>query len=214
MIQQLPIEALKKSFYNFPWEEKLAYAEYLAQSYYYIDHSCRLLALAASQTSNDEKPVFKRMADHLREEMNHERLCTHDLKILGFTLENFPELPSTQALYEQQYFHIQKYGATSFLGYVYTLETIACLTGPRILQDKLAKTYPASACTFLKVHAEEDPEHITKARELILSLTPNQVEKINRNIEITCSMFTHFLGAIEDKYRCEEAGIPFSEIAI
>ena len=40
---------------RFPWEERAAYADWLAQTYYYVRHTTRLIASAAARFPIDER---------------------------------------------------------------------------------------------------------------------------------------------------------------
>src|SRR5262245_13457821 len=78
---------------SFPWAHREAYAAWLAQTYYYVSHSTRLLALAASRYTVADDAFHLRCLEHLREEKSHEKLATADLKALGKTAREYPEFP-------------------------------------------------------------------------------------------------------------------------
>ncbi len=58
-----------------PWAENEYYCFWLAQSYYYIRNSTRLLASAAANFDVDRQDLFNRFVSHLREENGHEKLA-------------------------------------------------------------------------------------------------------------------------------------------
>ena len=49
------------------WGNKYIYACYLAQTYYYVSHSTRLLASAASRFTQEESHFHRRFLKHCQE---------------------------------------------------------------------------------------------------------------------------------------------------
>ena len=180
-------------FYKFDWENQEAYCNYLAQSFYYIRHSTKTLALAAGHLNFEDSKIFKRMVKHIGEELNHEMLCSKDLKALGKTVEDYTETPETQALYQSQYYKIQHENPLSYLGYVYVLESSCCMIVPKILREKLEPNYPRESYNFLKVHADEDPGHLTQLQEVLASLKPEDMETVAENMFFTMTSFLNLL---------------------
>src|SRR3712207_1317678 len=93
-----------KAVEAYPWKHKASYANALAQTYYYVSHSTRLLAVSASRFALEDEALHRRFAAHMVEEKSHHLLAAHDLKVLGHSLTDFPELPATHAFYESQYY--------------------------------------------------------------------------------------------------------------
>ena len=85
-----------KAIDAFPWDSKEAYADWLAQTYYFVCHSTRLLALAASRFQVDEDAYHLRFLEHLKEEKSHEKLCLTDLKTLGVSIEDISKFVAEQ----------------------------------------------------------------------------------------------------------------------
>ncbi len=193
MFHESKLHSLYDKFYKFKWEDETTYAEYLAQSYFYIQHSTKTLALAAGHISLSEPKIFRRMVKHIGEEMNHEILCEKDLQALGKKLEDYKESPATQSLYQPQYYKIQHVNPKSYLGYIYVLESICCLVVPKVLKDKIMPTYPKQAINFLRVHADEDPGHLEQARNVIESLDDEDKKLVADNMQHTIRAFEHFL---------------------
>src|SRR4051794_23231768 len=83
---------------DFPWGDRRAYADWLAQTYYYVHHSTRLLACAAARFPTDERGdgLHHRFGKHMSEEQKHEKLCVHDLKGLGTSVVDWPERHATR----------------------------------------------------------------------------------------------------------------------
>ncbi len=167
---------------SFPWNDRYAYGMYLAQTYYYVSHSTRLLALAASRMSQADSSFHRRFLEHAAEEKGHEALALKDLENLGFKLEEFPELPETRMFWQVQYFKIEHQDPLCLLGYIIALETIACEQCPRI--KKIAEKCHGPKCvSFVRLHGEEDPDHVKKARDQILSLPAERIRWINESFE-------------------------------
>jgi pyrroloquinoline quinone (PQQ) biosynthesis protein C len=193
MFHEKQLHTLYDTFYNFAWENQKAYVEYLGQSYFYIEHSTKTLALAAGYMPLSESKIFRRMIKHIGEEMNHEILCVKDLEALGQSMANFTESPATQSLYQPQYYKIQHQNPKAYLGYIYVLESICCLVVPKVLKDKLIPNYPKQAINFLRVHAEEDPGHLEQAKNVIASMNEKDQKDVADNMLHTIRAYEHFL---------------------
>ena len=186
MQKKLLLDSLKlsnecvTSYQSLDWSSIETYAEYLAQSYYYVNHSERLLALCIALLPNEDRKLQRRFITHLSEEGAHDQLLLHDLKNLGYHISDFPELSSTKNLWETQYYKVEHIDPAILLGYIYFLEDFACTVVPPINQ-KLTELYGKKCTTFLKLHAEEDPDHVEKARIYIESLNPHRQEEIIKN---------------------------------
>lgn len=188
------VELMSQEFKKYPWDNKFAYAEFLAQTYYYVAHSTRLLFAAAVRFTPEDQALYHRFIEHSGEENAHELLALGDLKKLGFSIENFPELPQTRSLYEIQYYKIEHLDPTAIMGYILALETMAA----REIQEtriKLLETYGKPCINFIRVHADEDPDHIEKAMEVIKSLREGRLKAIDENLEQTAFLYSEMLRA-------------------
>jgi len=189
---------MSKVIHSFPWEDKYAYGMYLAQTYYYVKHSTRLLAVAAGRMADHDLAYHRRFLEHAAEEKGHETIALKDLKNLGYTLEDFPELPETRMFWETQYYKVEHVDPLSLMGYILALEAIACQECPWI-KSQLDKHYRPNCHTFIKVHGEDDPEHVTKARAQIEALSPERIRHVEGNFDQTAICFQSILEAICDK---------------
>jgi hypothetical protein len=180
------VNQLKEGVARFPWEDAKAYGDWLAQSYYYISHSTRLLAAAAARFPYDERgnALHHRFAAHMAEEKKHELLCIHDLKVLGTTVDNYPEHHTTRAFYEAQYFKIEHLGPIVLFGYILPLESISPAAGSTWM-PRVTSAHGAKSAAFLKLHAEEDVEHIDKAIEALATATDAERRLIETNMRQT-----------------------------
>jgi thiaminase len=175
------VAIMSKSIRTFPWENKLAYANFLAQTYYYVCHSTRLLCASAAIFSQSDQQFHKRFIKHMSEENSHELLALRDLQKLGYKIEDFPEMAQTRTLYEIQYYKIEHCDPISLMGYILALETMA---GEDFiwLKQKLTDLYGKDCVRFVQVHADDDPDHIEKAIEVVSSLKEERLKEIDMNI--------------------------------
>ncbi|PWU17689.1 MAG: hypothetical protein C5B49_08410 [Bdellovibrio sp.] len=182
------IQKLELAVAGTDWENPLIYGNYLAQTYYYVCHSTRLLGLAASHFQIDRDTLHRRFALHMGEEKSHERLALTDLRNLGQQLSHHPEQSATRAFYESQYYKVQYQDATALFGYILLLEAAAVQLGPKI-HRRIAKAHGEKCGNFLRVHAEEDVAHVDKALEQIGGLPERQLQFITINMIQTADVF-------------------------
>ncbi|MGZ3787544.1 MAG: iron-containing redox enzyme family protein [Bacteriovorax sp.] len=183
------------------WNNKEFYADYVAQTFYYVRHSTRLLALAASRLNyENEQNLHLRFIKHLGEESNHEKLALNDLKNLGYAKEDFPELSSTRLLYEPQYYKIEHENPLALMGYILYLEALAQKACPP-LAKKITDHYGAKTATFLHVHGEEDPKHVAEAVKLIGSLDGANLKAVHENLLQSSYVFNQILSELNEKWR-------------
>ncbi|HLW57226.1 MAG TPA: iron-containing redox enzyme family protein [Bacteriovoracaceae bacterium] len=187
------------------WNNTEIYGDYLAQTYYYVNHSERLLALAAALFSNEDRPLMRRFFKHLKEESAHDQLLIKDIESLGFLIKDFPERAETKMFWETQYYKIEHEDPAALLGYIYFLEDLACDICPE-LTKLLTPLYGKTAVRFLKLHGEEDPDHVEKAYQQILKLHPDRQRAIAQNYEQSARAYCLMISAIAtEKTRLKSA---------
>lgn len=191
------VEIMVKGLEEFPWDSKLAYAEFLAQTYYYIRHSTRLLAASAARFSQEDQAMHKRFMKHSDEENSHELLAVRDLQKLGYKMADFRELPQTRSFYEVQYYKIEHCDPAALLGYILALEVTATHLAP--IQKKLTGLYGKECVKLIQVHSDEDPDHVEKALKSISALGNQRVEDIQINIEQSAILYASMLEAVKAK---------------
>lgn len=182
---------------QFPWTDRAAYTGWLAQTYYYVRHSTRLLAAAAARFPHGRTGdlLHHRFGAHLGEEKRHELLCVRDIQALGGTLDAAPELAQTRMFYEPQYYKVEHQAPSVLLGYILPLEVIAPLSGARIIEQVTSAFGPRCA-NFLKVHAQEDVAHVGRALALVEALSSDERALIQDNMRQTALAYTAMLDAI------------------
>jgi pyrroloquinoline quinone (PQQ) biosynthesis protein C len=116
------------------------------------------------------------------------------LEKLGSQKNAYSELGICRALWEPQFYKIQR-EPKSLLGYILALENLAVLTFPKLHQNLLER-YGQEAVHFVRVHAEDDPEHVDEALRQIELCTDQEKESIVRNYEQTCVVYRLMLEEI------------------
>lgn len=188
---QIHLEELDKAVRATPWRDRSVYGAFLAQTYHYVCHSTRLLALAASRFRFTEEKIHRRFVKHATEEMSHEVLAVRDLTNLGLSLDQYPEFPSTRAFYQTQYYMIEHVSPWAFWGYILMLEGLALTKGPW-LYNEIQHHHGDKAASFVRVHAAEDVGHMAEAEKALQSLPdqerPIVVDQIANSRFFYCAM--------------------------
>jgi hypothetical protein len=181
------IASLKAMADEFPIQEKSVYAQWLAQTYYFVCHSTRLLALTSARFSHDKNDVHYRFAEHVREERGHEIMALRDLKAIGARIEDFPEFPETQAFYQTQYYWIEHVNPIAFFGYVLCLEAFAICGSKAFTQAY--KSHGEKATSFLILHTKEDIGHVDQAFQQLNGLSAEEKELITKNLKLSAHLY-------------------------
>ena len=190
------MQGIDPLFDHFAWTDPWAYANWCAQTYFFVSHSTRLLSLVAAYTKiEDPSGIHHRFLKHSVEESGHEKVILRDLQSINYKIENFQELSETKNFYQPQYYLIQHVQPSSFLGYILFLEGLAVQQADRLSQI-ITKTYGSKAATFINLHGGEDPSHLKKAFELIATLPASEVEIIKENLSRSCATYTTILKQI------------------
>jgi pyrroloquinoline quinone (PQQ) biosynthesis protein C len=185
----------------FPWHQRRAYADWLAQTYYYVRHSTRLLAAAAARFQHDERgyALHQRFGKHIGEEDRHELLALHDIKALGSSLDEFEERDVTRMFYEPQYYKVEHQDPLALFGYILPLEAVAVSKGGWVLA-RTDELYGRAAGTFLRVHAEDDVEHLDRAFAALSDITAQQQAIVACNLRQSTSAYVGILQALQQSY--------------
>ena len=183
---------ISKFSHNFPWDDPFAYALWSAQTFHFVKQSTRLFALAAAKCPTIDNATHFKFLKHLHEERGHEALSKSDVEIAGFDLKEMPETVHTRLLYQSQYFYISEVSAYSFFGYLLALEAMAVNIGPTVYK-KASATHGKNATKFLKVHTEEDVNHLAEAINYLQEIDQKHEDAIIENIETTCSNYLAML---------------------
>ena len=175
-----------------PWEDKNFYSNWLAQTHYYTNHTTRLLALAGASLPLEEQALHNRFLKHAAEEKGHENLTLLDLKNLGMSIDQLAEMPATRSFYQVQYYWIEHGHPLAFFGFILYLESIAAYAGQQ-LGDRIESHYKARCSHFLRVHGEEDVDHVKEALTRAQNMSPENQQKILLNLEQSADLYEKIL---------------------
>lgn len=193
------VKALTEAAVDQPWETKEWYAEYLAQTFYYITHTTKLLKFAADHAKNPE--LKECLMHHVSEENGHEHWAAKDLKNLGYDLKQFAESKLTADLYGRIYDGIKKHGPAPIIGYAMALEGMSANACPKVAPI-LIKKYGEKCSTFIKNHAVIDQEHAKEGVNILAFFNEKEMEIIAEYIDLSTKAYTEFLNSIgREKYR-------------
>lgn len=186
------METYSQRFPTDLFQDSEIYAQWLAQTYFFVRHSTSLLGYALPYLK-DEK-LRHHFEHHLSEEERHDMLALKDLEKLGKHIGDYSEFISTQAFYQSQYYRISFEGATSLLGYILFLEGLA-VNWAKESYLNIQETHKGSLL-FLKVHAEEDPHHLDEAIKTIETLSASEQVNILKNLKYSQSMYEQMMQEI------------------
>lgn len=186
------LEITGKALQQSPWSNPEFYAQWLAQTTFFVRHSTRLLSLSAGLCSQDYQAYHQRFIQHAQEEKGHENLTLLDLKSLHRRIEEFSELPSTQSFFQTQYYWIMQKNPLAFFGYILCLECLAVKQGPALTKAVTESHGPKSA-HFLRVHSEDDVDHVKEAVKQVSEMPPDVQELIFQNLQQSFANYRNIL---------------------
>lgn len=185
---------------DFPWEDQMAYALWLKQTYYFVSYSTRIVSMAGARFPLSKNSLHERFLAHCSEEKGHEKLLISDIKALGLDEKSLTVFSSTKAFYQNQHYWIDHVNPIAFFGYLLLLEGLAATHGSWITA-RLKAHYGAKPVTFFKVHSDEDEDHLEKAFSFVNQTTPDEEGAIIENLEISAMHYFKFLSDIKDAVR-------------
>lgn len=183
------------------FKDKDVYAEWLAQTYFFVRHSTPLLGFALPHLKNDE--LKRHFEHHLGEEERHDLIALKDIERLGRKINEFQEMNLTKAFYQSQYYRISFENGTSLLGYILLLEGMAVTWGQKMYGE--IKDVHKNSIFFLKVHAEEDPHHLDGAIDTIMRLSLEEQRLILDNLRYSDEIYKGMLNKIIMKKELKRA---------
>jgi pyrroloquinoline quinone (PQQ) biosynthesis protein C len=166
------------------------YKWFLAQTYYYSSQSESLLRHFSECAKIPE--LKKRWLAHADEEAGHENLAMGDLKRMGESIENYPELMETKKVYEvQRKIALESDGIAPF-GWALALEGFAAYVDKKLVED-VRNAHGERCAKFIIVHSEEDPDHLESAFKAVELL--GDTEGVKKNIELSADIYCEMLRA-------------------
>lgn len=192
------IKSISNIYEKIDFSDETIYSQWLAQTYFFVRHSTRLLNLSAALTPFELQFFHLRANEHAVEEKGHERMIESDLKNLGLEINHFSENSSTQTFYQCQYYGIEHIHPLCFLGYVLVLESLPITLGVELLPI-IEKKFGKNACSFVRVHSQEDVKHIKSLIAVFEKLNPEIITAIKDNLEQASYLYIQFLNEIIEK---------------
>ncbi|MEK6775022.1 MAG: iron-containing redox enzyme family protein [Bdellovibrionota bacterium] len=192
------IDDLSVTAAQFPWEQENYYANWLAQSFFYVQWTTRQLALASAKT----KPIIEdnlhwRFIEEAKEEKRHELLALQDLKNLGYSPDQFPELPHTSFFYQTLSYLIENEHPIAILGYSLTLEGFAAKKLTEIY-PRIKNSYDDKCVSFVKLHCEVDVDHFDNALPYLKSCPNEYLPLVAQGVEQCRAIYNGILTDIRD----------------
>jgi hypothetical protein len=192
------MDSLGDTVADYPWENVEAYAQWLSQTYHYVKYSTRLLTLSSTYTSIDDLPLHNRFIDHAKEERNHEVLLIRDLQAIQRNINDYPEHYPAASLYQSQFYWIQFQDPAAFFGYILFFEGLGSLHCGNMYRAAI-KHHGEKSGIFLKVHHEEDQDHIVKAFNQIEKFSEKSKAMVMQNFIQTYQLYDLLLSEAKRK---------------
>lgn len=155
----------------------------MVELFHYTRHNSINQAFAAWKVDPEKMGLLKFCYSHADEELGHEKMVEHDLRVVGLlepnTLEGRP-LPPTQALIAYLYYVGLTRGAVARLGYSYRAESAYEHIGEILsaIREKLG--FSDAQLTFFVSHEKIDVKHAEEVKEAIerFATSPKEQESI------------------------------------
>lgn len=189
------VDLMGKTLEETAFEDKKVYANFLAQTFFYVSHSTRFLAFAAGLMKLEDRKYFQRFIKHISEESGHELMALKDLNKLGFEISEFKESSETRMLWETQYYKIQHLDPMSLMGYIIPLEMMSAQYFPKVL-ERVNSAHTNTCTSFVRVHAEEDQSHIVKAFDVVEDLAIDRQKVVIDNVFQTAVAYSNWLESL------------------
>ena len=189
---------------NFSWTDRDSYASWIACSYNYVENSTRLLALAGGMMPSDKTAFSNRFIAHAAEEKGHEKLLANDIKGLGLSLDVVKPTFEMQVYSRSLSYWVSPNGnPIGLIGWVLSLEGVAASIGPKVYEQTFKKFGP-KATSFLKVHAEDDPDHLEKALNIAKELKPDDMAIVSDSLKMYSYQYQKVLYSIDTAYQTKK----------
>jgi hypothetical protein len=207
----LAIDDIAESANKFNWESEAHYANWLAQSFFYVQWTTRQLALASALTRPmKEDTLHWRFIEEAKEEKKHELLALADLKNLGYSPHQFRELPHTSFFYQTLSYLIQHEHPVAILGYSLTLEGFAARRFSEVYPRVLSK-YGEKCTTFLKLHCEVDKDHFNNALPHLKACPTELLPLIQKGVTQCTAIYKGILSDIDADINMKQPDLQLTE---
>jgi hypothetical protein len=183
-------------FKHMDFSDREIYANWLAQTYYFVSHSVRLSSLAAAKLPVDSA-IGQRMAAHTVEEKGHHTVAIKDIESLGKKITDYPPFGVTSAFYQAQYYKVLFEHPHHLLGQIFMLEALAVEAGPW-MHRLVKKCYGAQGTRFVRIHEHEDQDHVTKAIQAMNSFSDEHKAGTKENFFQACEVYYYILRSVNE----------------
>lgn len=188
-VEQARLKAIREAF---PWSNREAYVGWLVNSYEYAHKSTRILAMTGGRFPLDKTSFSNRFISHAAEEKGHERLLENDLKNFGLSLDSVKPNVTGKAFHHSLYYWIYEGNPIGMFGWVLALEGFAVRNVPA-MYEICRETFGPKCSSFLKVHAEEDEDHLAKAFESIKGFSPEENALVAETLQFYAQLYGNVL---------------------
>jgi Iron-containing redox enzyme len=193
---------------SYPWEDPAFYKSWLAQQYFLVRHTPRLLCALALRVQLEDQKGFAEALHHLREETGHDQWLLADMKKMGTDPSHHEAIPAASAMIKAQYYQIQHDDPLSLCGYSQYLEYLSVLVAGEIA-DRVKAAHGKNAAVFLSGHANVDVEHAEDGWKIIERANKVQAQKIVENLEMTevlyKQMYNEIIKRLDNKISSNKA---------
>jgi pyrroloquinoline quinone (PQQ) biosynthesis protein C len=193
--------------------DKRLYAIYLTETYHYTRHNSRNQAVIATRPDDMDVRYIKFCLRHAEEEAGHEKMALHDLKNLGYAVDEITlpkPLVSTQTLISYLYYTAETANPFARLGYSYWAEQSYHFIQP--LLDMISKGLgvPDKAMTFFREHSSIDEEHAKQVMETItrFAKTEDDWSSIEDCMVNSLILTTRMMDEVFEEFMKVKSGIP------
>lgn len=187
-------------FKEVPWNDREFYASWLAQQYFLVEHTTRLLCAFSLRVPLEQKEAYKSIMHHLKEESGHDQWLLNDLKKLGYEINQFRPLPEINAIIKSQYYEIDYNASVAFIGYSQFLEVLAVQVAAWTA-NIVDREFGRGSAVFLRGHAEADVEHVEEGFKRITTATDLEKEKILENLITVGTLYNSALVKLKKSLR-------------
>lgn len=154
------------------------YLSYLRDTYHFISHTSRALALAASRA--EDRALRRWLLEEADDEDGHDQFCLKDIRNLGFDPDRERRTPAGRgawALISQFYYLAGHENPIGILGVASATELMgATMAGDvaKLLVERFG--IPDDAVSFLRSHHTFDQRHLTDVTHAINTMPRDEAE--------------------------------------
>lgn len=187
--------SLTETCARFSWEDAELYSLWLAQTYEYARFSTRILALTAGHLPIEQTAISNRFIQHAAEEKGHDRLILNDLRALNRNIETLPLYAEAEAFHKSLYYWIYQGNPIGIMGWVLALEGFAVSNGPQIF-ERVLKAHGPKAVSFVKVHSNEDEDHLAKAFATVRDFSESDLATLAQAYSLYTQLYQNIYTAL------------------